>query len=127
MFKINSDFKPMRDQPQAIEKLVDGINKGMKYGVSNTVTSPMNSQAEPATNDSESVLKAMDLQGRNNLAFQGVNSSLMEKVTSETATFSSFSLEKRPLMAPFKPGYFLSLAALYNVRAPDGSGVVCEL
>ena len=31
MFKINSDFKPMGDQPQAIEKIVDGINKGMKY------------------------------------------------------------------------------------------------
>ena len=30
MFKINSDFKPTGDQPQAIEKLVDGINKGMK-------------------------------------------------------------------------------------------------
>ena len=30
MFKINSDFKPMGDQPQAIESLVDGLNKGMK-------------------------------------------------------------------------------------------------
>ena len=30
MFKINSDFKPTGDQPQAIECLVDGLNKGMK-------------------------------------------------------------------------------------------------
>ncbi len=28
MFKLVSDYKPMGDQPQAIEKLVNGINKG---------------------------------------------------------------------------------------------------
>ncbi|MCQ2470572.1 MAG: excinuclease ABC subunit UvrB [Clostridia bacterium] len=29
-FKLVSDFKPMGDQPQAIEKLADGVNKGYK-------------------------------------------------------------------------------------------------
>ncbi len=29
-FKIKSEFKPTGDQPQAIERLVDGINKGLK-------------------------------------------------------------------------------------------------
>ncbi|HAG52569.1 MAG TPA: excinuclease ABC subunit UvrB [Alphaproteobacteria bacterium] len=28
MFKLNSDYKPAGDQPKAIEKIVDGINKG---------------------------------------------------------------------------------------------------
>ncbi len=28
MFKLVSEFKPTGDQPQAIEKLVDGLNKG---------------------------------------------------------------------------------------------------
>ena len=32
-FKIHSDFKPTGDQPQAIEKLVDGINQGLKEQV----------------------------------------------------------------------------------------------
>ena len=31
MFKIHSKYKPSGDQPQAIEKLVDGINKGYKH------------------------------------------------------------------------------------------------
>jgi len=31
MFKLHSDFKPTGDQPQAIDKLVEGINKGEKY------------------------------------------------------------------------------------------------
>ena len=30
MFELHSNFKPMGDQPQAIESLVDGLNKGMK-------------------------------------------------------------------------------------------------
>ncbi len=33
MFKINSKYKPAGDQPAAIEKLVDGINKGLKNQV----------------------------------------------------------------------------------------------
>ena len=31
MFKLHSNFKPTGDQPQAIDKLVDGIQKGDKY------------------------------------------------------------------------------------------------
>ena len=31
MFKLVSDFKPTGDQPQAIEKLVKGINNGEKF------------------------------------------------------------------------------------------------
>ena len=31
MFKLHSKFEPTGDQPQAIEKLVDGLNKNMKY------------------------------------------------------------------------------------------------
>jgi excinuclease ABC subunit B len=31
IFKIHSKYKPSGDQPQAIEKLVDGINNGEKY------------------------------------------------------------------------------------------------
>ena len=31
MFKLHSEFKPTGDQPQAIEKLVQGINKGEKF------------------------------------------------------------------------------------------------
>lgn len=31
MFKLHSKFEPTGDQPQAIEKLVEGINKGEKY------------------------------------------------------------------------------------------------
>ena len=31
MFKLVSNFKPTGDQPQAIDKLVEGINKGEKY------------------------------------------------------------------------------------------------
>ena len=30
MFKLVSNYKPTGDQPQAIEKLVDGVNKGYK-------------------------------------------------------------------------------------------------
>src|SRR5476649_2330684 len=32
-FQIVSDFKPTGDQPQAIEKLVDGLNKDKKHEV----------------------------------------------------------------------------------------------
>ena len=31
MFKLHSKYKPTGDQPQAIEKLVEGIEKGEKY------------------------------------------------------------------------------------------------
>lgn len=31
MFKLHSEYKPTGDQPQAIEYLVDGINKGNKF------------------------------------------------------------------------------------------------
>lgn len=31
MFKLHSEFKPGGDQPQAIEKLVKGINNGVKH------------------------------------------------------------------------------------------------
>ncbi len=31
MFKLVSDFKPTGDQPQAIDKLVDGINEDKKF------------------------------------------------------------------------------------------------
>lgn len=31
MFKLHSEFKPTGDQPEAIEKLVDGINNGKKF------------------------------------------------------------------------------------------------
>ena len=31
MFKLVSNFKPTGDQPQAIEKLVNGINEGKKF------------------------------------------------------------------------------------------------
>ena len=31
MFKLHSDFKPTGDQPQAIDKLVNGINEGKKF------------------------------------------------------------------------------------------------
>ena len=30
-FKIVSKYKPTGDQPQAIDKLVDGLNKGKKF------------------------------------------------------------------------------------------------
>ncbi len=33
MFKIHSQYKPSGDQPEAIEKLVEGINKGYKHQV----------------------------------------------------------------------------------------------
>ena len=33
MFKIHSKYKPSGDQPQAIEKLVKGIENGEKYQV----------------------------------------------------------------------------------------------
>ncbi len=32
-FKILSDFKPTGDQPQAIEKLAEGVIKGLKHQV----------------------------------------------------------------------------------------------
>lgn len=31
MFKLHSKFEPTGDQPQAIDKLVDGIRKDAKY------------------------------------------------------------------------------------------------
>ena len=31
MFKLHSKYEPTGDQPQAIEKLVNGINKGEKF------------------------------------------------------------------------------------------------
>ena len=31
MFKIHSEFQPAGDQPQAIEKLINGIEKGDKF------------------------------------------------------------------------------------------------
>ena len=33
MFKLESKYQPSGDQPEAIEKLVDGINSGLKYQV----------------------------------------------------------------------------------------------
>lgn len=33
MFKLHSNFKPTGDQPEAIKKLVGGINKGEKSQV----------------------------------------------------------------------------------------------
>ena len=30
-FKIKSDFKPTGDQPEAIEKIVEGLDKNLKY------------------------------------------------------------------------------------------------
>ncbi len=33
MFKIHSNYSPAGDQPEAIEKLVDGINRGEKSQV----------------------------------------------------------------------------------------------
>ena len=33
MFELESKYKPSGDQPQAIEKLVDGIKKGKKEQV----------------------------------------------------------------------------------------------
>jgi len=31
MFKLESSYKPAGDQPKAIEKLVEGLNKGEKF------------------------------------------------------------------------------------------------
>lgn len=31
MFKIHSEYTPAGDQPKAIEKLVEGLNKGEKF------------------------------------------------------------------------------------------------
>ena len=31
MFKLHSKYKPTGDQPEAIKKLVDGMNKGLDY------------------------------------------------------------------------------------------------
>ena len=31
MFKLESEYTPAGDQPNAIKKLVEGINKGEKY------------------------------------------------------------------------------------------------
>jgi len=31
MFKLVSEYTPKGDQPQAIEKLTDGLNKGEKF------------------------------------------------------------------------------------------------
>ena len=31
MFKLVSNFKPTGDQPQAIDKLINGINEGKKF------------------------------------------------------------------------------------------------
>lgn len=31
MFQIKSEYKPAGDQPEAIKKLVEGINKGDKF------------------------------------------------------------------------------------------------
>lgn len=31
MFELKSEYKPTGDQPQAIAKIVDGINQGLKY------------------------------------------------------------------------------------------------
>jgi len=31
MFKLHSKYKPTGDQPVAIKKLVDGLNKGLDY------------------------------------------------------------------------------------------------
>ena len=38
MFKIHSNYKPAGDQPEAIKKLVDGINNGEKSQVLMGVT-----------------------------------------------------------------------------------------
>ena len=52
MFKIHSDFKPSGDQPEAIEKLVDGINRGEKFqtllGVTGSRQNIHNSQCNRA-------------------------------------------------------------------------------
>ncbi|MBQ6325925.1 MAG: DEAD/DEAH box helicase family protein, partial [Clostridia bacterium] len=33
MFKLHSEYSPTGDQPQAIEKLTDGLAKGMRHQV----------------------------------------------------------------------------------------------
>lgn len=38
MFELKSDFKPTGDQPQAIDKLVDGIERGLKFQTLKGVT-----------------------------------------------------------------------------------------
>ena len=30
-FKLNNEFKPAGDQPEAINRLVEGLNKGKKF------------------------------------------------------------------------------------------------
>ena len=30
-FKLNSEFEPQGDQPQAIQKIVDGVNNGKRH------------------------------------------------------------------------------------------------
>ena len=37
-FKINSKYKPCGDQPQAIDKLVEGVNNGLRTQVLKGVT-----------------------------------------------------------------------------------------
>ena len=32
MFKLHSEYKPTGDQPQAIDKLVKGIEEGLSHG-----------------------------------------------------------------------------------------------
>jgi len=37
-FKINSDYKPRGDQPEAIDALADGLNQGKKHQILRGVT-----------------------------------------------------------------------------------------
>ena len=57
------------------------INKNMKFG--ENPTAPISNEekvTEPPVSNPESTLSALDLQGKNNIAFQGVNQSLLQKM-----------------------------------------------
>ena len=52
MFKLESNYEPAGDQPKAIEKLVEGLNKGEKFqtllGVTGSRKNLHNSQCNRA-------------------------------------------------------------------------------
>ncbi len=56
------------------------INKNMKFGETNPVSPTVETTVEQSVTKPEATLNALDLQGKNNIAFQGASTSLLQKM-----------------------------------------------
>ena len=77
-FELKSEFKPTGDQPQAIEKLVEGINKGMKKQTLMGVT---------GSGKTFTMANVIERVNRADLGFRGLTETLAAQICSELREF----------------------------------------